>query len=78
MDEEDEALGRGTDEKIGCINKGQQNLSLMKVILAKAGKPEVPFHFRPGFPPGRRPAGVYPVLLKRGRNDVQKDWVEFP
>ena len=70
MGEKDEARGRSTDEKIGCINKEQQNLSFMIVILAKEGNQRSLLSWIP--------AGVYPVHLKRGTNDVQESGVEFP
>jgi len=81
--EKDEARGRSTDEKIGCINKEQQNLSFMIFILAKAGNGKFFFIFvldslRARGPMGRRPTAVYPIPLIRGRDDVKKNVVKFP
>ena len=64
MGEKDEARGRSTDEKIGCINKEQQNLSFMIVILAKAGNGKFFFIF------------VLDSYLHR--DDVKKNVVKFP
>ena len=81
MGEKDEARGRSTDEKIGCINKEQQNLSFMIFILAKAGNGKFFFIFvldslRARGPMGRRPTGVYPVL-DTGQDGVKKNGVKF-